>query len=374
MKIVYMAGWPIPSRAANAVHVMKMCQAYASSEHDVTLIYPQVDIDNLGEISDVYSHYDVKNNFLMQPIKRLKGRIGLIIFAITASYKAKKAKADVIHSRCLMSAWFACHTGIPVIFEKHDSLENQGEITKAIFRSLLKKKNFSKLIVISDALKQHISASFQIESKDIISAHDGADPFPEYDIASPFEKNKERTQVGYIGHLYPGRGIDIIGEVARQLTHIDFHLVGGTQEDISHWKNELSGLNNVYFHGYIPHKETIAYLKKVDILLAPYQKKVSGYKGEGNTVQWMSPLKIFEYMSTGIPMICSDLSVLHEILTHKKNVFLCAPDKSNEWVDTIRYISENYDEAKTIALEAQREFLETYTWKKRAQFIVKNLT
>ncbi|MGH1376953.1 MAG: glycosyltransferase family 4 protein [Alphaproteobacteria bacterium] len=368
-----MAGWPIPSRAANAVHVMKMCQAYASSEHDVTLIHPKADIDNLGEIKDIYSHYDVKNNFLIAPITRLKGRIGLIIFAIIASYKAKKEKADIIHSRCLMSAWFACYTGIPVIFEKHDSLENQGTITKAIFRSLLKKKNFSKLVVISDALKEHISTSFQIDSKDIISVHDGADPFPEHDAPVSFENDKGRLQVGYIGHLYPGRGIDIIGEIAKQLKQVDFHLVGGTTEDISHWKSELSELNNVYFHGYIPHKETIKYLKNVDILLAPYQKKVAGYKGKGNTVQWMSPLKIFEYMSTGTPMICSDLSVLHEILVHESNSFLCAPDKPNEWVDTIEYISDNYDEAKIVAQRAQREFLEHYTWKKRSEFIIKNL-
>lgn len=373
MKIIYMAGWPIPSIAANAVHVMKMCQAYASSGHDVTLIHPKVDIDNLGEIKDVYNHYDVKNNFLIHPIKRVKGRIGLIIFAIAASCKAKQAKVDVIHSRCLMSAWFACHTGIPVIFEKHDSLENQGKVTKAIFRSLLKKKNFSKLVVISDALKEHISASFQIDSNDIISAHDGADPFPERDTPQSLENDKKRLQVGYIGHLYPGRGIDVIGEIAKHLDQVDFHLVGGTEEDISHWKDKLSALNNVYFHGYIPHKETIKHLRNVDILLAPYQKKVSGYKGKGDTVQWMSPLKIFEYMSTGTPMICSDLSVLHEILIHKSNSFLCPPDKPNEWVDTINYISDNYDEAKSIAQRAQKEFLDNYTWKKRSEFIVKNL-
>jgi hypothetical protein len=40
MKLVYLANTGIPSRAANSIHVMKMCQAFAKNGHDVTLILP----------------------------------------------------------------------------------------------------------------------------------------------------------------------------------------------------------------------------------------------------------------------------------------------------------------------------------------------
>ena len=263
--------------------------------------------------------------------------------------------------------------GLRVIFEKHDSLDGQGKLARAVFRSLLKNKNLVKLVVISDALKNHLSERFNIPSDRIIAAHDGADPFPDTEIEPAFQKTEGKLHVGYIGHLYKGRGIDIIADVAKNLTDVEFHIVGGTPEDLSYWKSTLSDMHNIHFYGYVPHSETIGYLKHLDVLLAPYQKKVGGYGGKGNTVQWMSPLKIFEYMATGIPMICSDLSVLHEILEDKRNVFLCTPDNPQEWAETISYIQDSRDVAQDIAHTAQTEFLSKYTWKSRAEYIVNNI-
>ena len=47
MKIVYISSSTIPSRAANSIHVMKMCQAFANNGYDVVLLAPdkQVDIE-----------------------------------------------------------------------------------------------------------------------------------------------------------------------------------------------------------------------------------------------------------------------------------------------------------------------------------------
>ena len=67
MKIAYIAGWPIPSRAANAVHVMKMCQAYAHNGHDISLIHPAGSHDDLKDIDDLFEHYGVEQNFEMFP-------------------------------------------------------------------------------------------------------------------------------------------------------------------------------------------------------------------------------------------------------------------------------------------------------------------
>ncbi len=374
MKIAYIAGWPIPSRAANAVHVMKMCQAYASCGHEVLLIHPAGSHDDLTDIDNLFEHYGVEQNFKMFSVQMPKGRLGLLSYAVKAARCAKKHNVDLVHSRCLMSAWVASLFGLRVIFEKHDSLDGQGKIARAVFRVLLKSKNLAKLVVISDALKEHLSERFQIPQNRIIAAHDGADPFPDTQVKPAFDKIEGKLHVGYIGHLYKGRGIDVIADIAKSLTDVEFHIVGGTQEDLSYWKTTLSKMHNVHFYGYVPHSETIGYLKHLDVLLAPYQKKVGGYAGKGNTVQWMSPLKIFEYMATGIPMICSDLSVLHEILEDKRNVFLCAPDNSDEWVETIRYIQDNREEAQDIANTAKAEFLSKYTWKKRSEHIADNVS
>jgi len=369
MKITYIAGWPIPSRAANAVHVMKMCQALSHNQHDVSLICPQPMPEDLHGIKNLFHHYDVEENFTIDSIYKPKNRIGLFLYALKVAFLAKSKKCDYIHSRCLICAWVCCCLGLPTIFERHDSFQKQGSLINFIFNSLLKQKSFLGLVVISGALREHLAAHHSISKARIIVAHDGADPMEDKNVPVKFKKTAGKLHAGYIGHLYKGRGIDVIAETARQMHDVEFHIVGGTKDDLKYWTETLNAVPNIHFYGYVSHKDTIGFVKNFDILLAPYQKKVGGYGGTGNTVQWMSPLKIFEYMATGIPMICSDLPVLHEILEDRRNVFLCEPDNVSDWVETIKYIMDNSAEAKDISNQAKKEFLSLYTWQKRAEYV-----
>ena len=65
MKILYISKSSIPSRTANSIHVMKMCQAFADNGHEVVLLAP--DIKNKVETgvnsNDPYNYYGVKKNF-----------------------------------------------------------------------------------------------------------------------------------------------------------------------------------------------------------------------------------------------------------------------------------------------------------------------
>ncbi len=369
MKIAYIAGWPIPSRVANAVHVMKMCHALAHNKQEVSLFCPAGDPNDAQEGMDIFQQFGVEQNFAFNPISMGGGRLGLILYAFKAALSAKKFKAELILSRCLMSAWMAAFFGIPTIFEKHDSLDNQSAFARAVFSSLIKSKNFKALIVISQALKTHLIERFDLPAERIIVAHDGADPLPDTKTTPAFNKAPNKLHVGYIGHLYQGRGIDVIAATARLLGDVEFHIVGGTPENLAHWKENLADCSNIHFYGHVPHTQTINFLRHFDVLLAPYQSTVGGFGGKGNTVKWMSPLKVFEYMSTGLPTICSDLPVLHEILEDRKNAFLCTPNDPNHWAETIMHIKDNPDEASQIAQAAKLEFLAQYTWKKRAKHI-----
>src|SRR5690606_27402465 len=132
---------------------------------------------------------------------------------------------------------------------------------------------------------------------------------------------------------------------------------------IERWKVSLSGNSNVIFHGFKPHKDTPAFIKAFDLLIAPYCSEVyvKGANQSNNIAQWMSPLKIFEYMSSGVPFITSDLPVLREVLVHKVNAFLCRPENSDEWVAAIRELRRHPEVGKQMALQAKSDFLERYT-------------
>jgi len=52
-----------------------------------------------------------------------------------------------------------------------------------------------------------------------------------------------------VGHLYDGRGIELIFDLAGQMPELDFHLVGGSDEDLLYWQS-VGRKTNIFFHGH----------------------------------------------------------------------------------------------------------------------------
>ena len=90
-------------------------------------------------------------------------------------------------------------------------------------------------------------------------------------------------------------------------------------------------------------------------------------KNQLETSQFMSPLKIFEYMSHKKPIIASDLSVIREIL-NEKNSILVEYNNIELWVNSINKLKD-YDLRKKIAKNAFNDF-KNYTWKRRASMVL----
>ena len=102
----------------------------------------------------------------------------------------------------------------------------------------------------------------------------------------------------------------------------------------------------------------------MDYLIAPYQRKVYVHgsifqETKKNktleTSKWMSPLKLFEYMSSKKPIISSDLKSIKEILTHNHDAILCDPDNFQEWIRAIERLN-NKDLVSRISQNAYKSF------------------
>jgi glycosyltransferase involved in cell wall biosynthesis len=162
-------------------------------------------------------------------------------------------------------------------------------------------------------------------------------------------------------------------DIADTNPDVHLHLIGGTEDDIKYWKKETGGKNNITIHGFLSPKEAGEYRSRFDILLAPYERKVSVYKSSMNTVNWMSPLKIFEYMSAKKPIIASDLPAIREILKPDETALLCDPDKPQEWSEAVKKLIDQPELAKKISQTAYDEFIKKYTWQERAKQVINDL-
>jgi len=365
MKIVYLSNSIIPSRTANSIHVMKMCEAFAQNDHQVILLAPN-DPNCDSEIKDIYSFYGVANCFEIKKLPWLNWRKkGIYLYGLHSAWEAKKLQPDLTYGRCLQACFFASLLGLPVIYEAHTLPIHVSKITALMFERLKNSPNLKKIVAISQALANDFEKHYHIPPELITVAHDGAD---EVEISTPISLSGE-FNVGYIGHLYPGKGMEIIAPLVKACPWAHFHIIGGTETEINYWQNQFNQLNNIKFYGFIPHSQTAAYRQACDVLIAPYQSQVSS-SGGGNIAQWMSPLKIFEYMAAAKPIITSDLPVLQEVLTHQKTALLCEPEDIQAWIANLTSLRLDSHLRHTLGTNANLEFKSLYTWKSRATIVI----
>ena len=104
--------------------------------------------------------------------------------------------------------------------------------------------------------------------------------------------------------------------------------------------------------------------------MMPYEEKVSVNNSSLDTSGWMSPIKLFEYMSSGVPIISSSHQVLKEILIHQKNAFIVKTNNVVDWDLAINKVLKNKKLSNLISKNSFKLQSEKYTWKKRVEDIV----
>jgi glycosyltransferase involved in cell wall biosynthesis len=178
-----------------------------------------------------------------------------------------------------------------------------------------------------------------------------------------------RASCGYFGHLYPGRGIELIEAMAAQRPQCLFLIYGGNDTDVAA-RHAACTSPNVRYMGHVPHPVALQAMTAVDVLLMPYQHSVSiGIAGH-DTARWMSPMKMFEYLATGVPVISSDLPVLREVLRDGENCLLAPPTDVAVWVGALDRLLTQPQLAQALGTRAHQDYRSSHTWKRRAEALI----
>ena len=370
MNILYIARSTIPSREANSIQVMKMCQAFAQNGHKVMLLVTNKQQTPDGDIDNIYTAYGVKECFTIQrlPSDHKKARAFFEIIGIKKTLAA--FKPDLVYGRCSFGCTIACMNGYHTIYEAHGPIWSSSTLKKYGFLLLSRNKNFKRLIVISEALKKLYINEKIITTDKIYVAHDGADEITDFDTKVKLHGKSNKLNIGYSGHLYTGKGMEVITKIAPLAKEFNFHIVGGTEKDIAYWKSVIS-TDNVYFYGFLPQNDVAKYINSFDICLLPNQKLVlpcGTQDTKRNISDFTSPLKMFEYMAHKKAIIASDLPVLREVL-NSSNSQLVPCDDINGWLSALDNFKD-LQKREVVAQQAYSDFMQTYRWKKRAKLVL----
>lgn len=374
MKIACITPSRIPSVTANSIQAMKMCQALAQTGHDVVLIAPGEGPEGSTRQKRwqvLAEHYGLSTPFEFVHLPPFEGRWARRMYPWRAIWRARELRADMIYTWLFQSAVGGLLLGYPVMLEVHDlPLGTFGPIWYRLFLRLRGRK---RELVITKALQVALVERYTPHLPGIQSLimPNGVDLERYQELPSSQQARQvlglpQMPTVACTGHLYDGRGAEMFLTMAPNMPDVHFMWVGGRPEHVQAWreKTKAAGVNNVTFAGFIPNASLPLYQAAADILLMPYGLRMGASSGE-NPVEFFNPMKMYEYMASGRPIITSDLPVIREILDENCALF-CPPGDLAAWQAEITHLLDDRPCGFQLAQQA-RQLVLPYTWLGRAE-------
>ncbi len=365
MKFFYIANIRLPTEKAHGIQIMEMCAAFAEQGSQVELVVPKR--SNFIQ-EDPFIYHDVPCTFTLRTLPSLDlirfGRIGflagLLSFIASSMWYALFQKDAIFYTRDELIALVLHLVGRQVAWEGHTGQRNLA------VRMLIRLR--VPIVVITEALKELYIADGAAPAK-ILVAPDGAD-ISRFNIAMTQEEARKQLGLSgdkkivlYKGHLYERKGAHTLARAALLISkEVICVFIGGSEEDVASFRNEFGGNQNISILGNKPRRETPIYQRAADLLVIPNSAKDDVSK------LYTSPMKLFGYMASGVPIIASDLPSLREIINPSLAYFF-TPDDPKSLGEVIEHAFGEYAEAKKKGVAALA-LAEQYSWQKRAQHIL----
>ncbi|MBI4831758.1 MAG: glycosyltransferase family 4 protein [Candidatus Lindowbacteria bacterium] len=181
--------------------------------------------------------------------------------------------------------------------------------------------------------------------------------------------NNGHALVGYVGQLFPSRGVDTLVRAMKRLDgSVRLLVVGGSDDrkDLERLSGVASAVgvqDRITFTGFVEPSRIGSFLSKPDVMVMPLVD-------DEVTRNFASSMKQFEYMAARKPIVATDLLSTREILRHNENAILVKPDCPDSLAEGISLVLKGKEWARRISETAYREVNEKYTFSKRAEKII----
>jgi len=326
-RIHFVTDVDLTEKDAQPVHVLSLAKYLSRLGLEIRLIYPEWKRESPNIPPGIIG---VPIHLNQKPFA-----IGKIFQAKVLVELSRLPKPDVIYVRLspgmLAPFIWASFVHVPLFLEVNGILNleyimmnvNVPNIKKwfKIQRTfLIERLNFMRakgIIFVTENLKQYYSKRYKIPSEKSIVIPNGVD----LEIFYPMDKNHVRNQlgmqdnlpiIGFIGLLAPWQGLDdaifAIKILKERGIECRLYIIGkGSEENkLRILVENLGLLGFVHFMGPLDYQRVPMYINAFDICLVPKKNLLSG----------VSPLKLYEYMACGKPIVATNvqgLSFVYEI-------------------------------------------------------------
>lgn len=370
MKIAYIANSRFPSEKAQSDQVMAVCSAFAALGHEVRLYVP----DRMPVVAnDPFAYYGKPKTFAFERVPcadalrwRRLGSLGLWIqtatFIRALRPRLLEYRPDLVYSREPYVYSFGRVPGLRV-WESHRV--HSSWFGRRALRAM------DAIVALTRASKERL-ASFGFPSDRILVEPDAVDPAL---FAGAPDRASARRALGIPDDafvcLYTGKFLTMgmpkgLDEAIAAVVHLRGEqrklrliAVGGTPEELARYRPRVQ--DGIDVRGHVPQADLKRYYAVADLLLMPFPRTE-------HFALYMSPLKLFEYLVSGVPMVVTDLPSVREIVD-ERSAFFAAPGDVNTLALQIMRAMDRPDEARAKAAAAL-EISGRYTWSERSRRIL----
>lgn len=362
---LYIAKSKIPSRHANSVQVVNMICAFAPLVQRLDAYLPGGFTKRLHVWTGrLFANYglpipdNVRVHFVSQSGHGFEENV---LRKLPSTFEGK------IFTRSAPVAWKLAEQNAPVLFESHVFSRDAKQVPMSRFIQAMNASSTAGIVGISQEISDSYLAA-GLRERRLMTSADGVDPaIFSHAVAGGLghlfgQRIYDRPRLVYTGSLSPEKGAIFLAEAASRTRHVNFVIIGGNLKE-SEALAEKSKCPNLFMHPSVPHKRIPSILQDADMLIMPYMP-------EGDLIPYMSPLKLFEYLATGKPILSSDLAVLRPFLTHDENCLLFLPGSLDSLCTQINRLLTMTPENKERLRDNQLQSAMRHTWTNRAKTIL----
>jgi len=278
-------------------------------------------------------------------------------------------RSATVYTRDVAVAFTAVLFGGRSVYEAHK--EMKGWLVDWLMRRLARSGRFG-IVAISQALASYYGNVYSIATGRMLVAHSGAWP-DEYRELRLYGKRDLRRKLGlpeegilvvHTGSLYKGRGAELFELVIGNRPDLLFVQVGGEPDDIAYWKDHYAslGISNIVFVERQPAGRVRQYQVAADLLFYMITKDTSTY--------WCcSPLKLFEYMASGTPILAACIGSVSEVLD-ESSAYCFDPERPETIISAFdRFLTDGGASARASRALSMAE--QSYSWAQRARSVIR---
>ena len=373
--LTYLSNARLPSEKANAVQSLQQCEAFGH-RMSVEFWHPRRSGTETSQDA-VLRHYGIAQTFELRtlrcldpgPLRRVWPRAGF--WMQTASFQAacvarllRGSGATVVYTRnaldLLAAPLLRRIPGVRGVFlEDHDGFGRRAPALKAgLLRAL-------DGLVVTTELHAEAARRRGVDPRRILVAANAVDLRRFERVAAPSAGPPYR--VIYVGNVFRRKGVYTLVEALGRLPSVyALEVAGGSPEALPALETFIRTGNlggRVRLHGVIAPTAVPALLADAHVAVLPN----SAHDQVSST--FTSPLKMFEYMAAGVPIVASDVPAVRQVLRHDVTAWLVPPDDPAALAQGIAHVCTQPDVGTRLA-RAARADVERRTWDARAEKII----